>query len=90
MLIEILLNLILALLRLVLLPVKIENLPDDVLTVLATFTAYLVDGGRVVAAYTHATYLTLLLGVVVALSIIRNTWRFFRWVLRKIPFINIE
>ena len=90
MLIEIFLNLLLAALRLLLLPIKIDNLPQDVLTVLATLIGYLVEGGRVVAAYTHAAYLTVLLGVVVALSVIRNSWRFFRWVIRKIPFIDIE
>lgn len=90
MLIEMLLNLILAVLRVMLLPFKIDNLPQDVLTVFATLTGYLVEGGRIIAAYTHATYLTLLLGIVVALAALRNAWRFIRWVLRKIPFINVE
>lgn len=90
MLIEMILNLVLALFRLLLLPLKIENIPQDVLIVFATLVGYLIDGGRVIAAYTHATYLTLLLGVVVALSAIRVGVRFFRWVLRKIPFINVE
>lgn len=90
MIIEAVLNLILAFLRLVLLPVRIENIPSDILTVLATLTGYLIEGGRVLAAYTHAVYLTTLLAFVVSLSVIRNTWRFIRFVLRKIPFINVE
>lgn len=90
MIIEMVFNLVLAFLRVVLLPARIENLPEDVLTVFATLTGYLIEGGRVLAAYTHAIYLTTLLVFVVSLSVLRNTWRFIRWVLRKIPFINIE
>lgn len=90
MIIEMVFNLVLAFLRVVLLPARIENLPEDVLTVFATLTGYLIEGGRVLAAYTHAIYLTTLLVFVASLSVLRNTWRFIRWVLRKIPFINIE
>lgn len=90
MIIEMVFNLILAFLRVILLPARIENIPSDILTVLATLTGYLIEGGRVVAAYTHAIYLTTLLTFVISLSVIRNTWRFLRWVLRKIPFINVE
>lgn len=90
MIIEMVFNLILAFLRVVLLPARIEGLPDDVLTVLATLTGYLVEGGRVLACYTHAIYLTTLLTFVVALNGLRMLWRFIRFVLRHIPFINIE
>lgn len=90
MLIEILLNVILAFLRLLLLPIQIESLPSDVRTVFATLVAYLIDGSRVVCAYIHVPYITALLTFVIAMSALMNGWRFIKWVIRKIPFINIE
>lgn len=90
MLIEILCNLILAVLRVLLLPIQIEGLPEDVRTVFATLVAYLIDGSRVVCAYIHVPYISALLAFVIALSALVNGWRFIKWVLRKIPFINVE
>lgn len=90
MLIEILLNIILAFLRVLLLPLQIENLPEDVATVLATLTAYLIDGARVVCAYIHVPYISALLAFVISMSALMNGWRFIKFVIRKIPFINIE
>lgn len=90
MLIEMLLNLVLAFLRVLLLPLRIEGLPDDVRTVFATLTAYLVDGSRVVCAYIHVTYISALLTFVIGLSALINGWRLIRWVLKKIPFLGID
>lgn len=90
MLIEILCNMILAVLRVLLLPIQIEGLPEDVRTVFATLVAYLIDGSRVVCAYIHVPYISALLAFVIALSALVNGWRFIKWVIRKIPFINIE
>lgn len=90
MLIEILCNMILAVLRVLLLPIQIEGLPEDVRTVFATLVAYLIDGSRVVCAYIHVPYISALLAFVIALSALVNGWRFIKWVLRKIPFINVE
>lgn len=90
MLIEILLNIVLAFLRVVLLPLQIDNIPQDVLTIFATLTGYLIDGARVVCAYIHVTYFALLLGIVIAVNTLINGYRFLMWVLRKIPFFGID
>lgn len=90
MLIEIILNFILLVFRVAFATIQIENLPSDIQMVLATLTAYLIDGGRVICAYIHVPYILALLTFVIAMNAVMNGYRFLMWVLRKIPFLGID
>lgn len=90
MLIEIVLNFILLVFRVAFLPIQIEHLPSDIQIVLATLTAYLIDGARVVCAYIHVPYITALLAFVIAMNAVMNAYRFLIWLLRKVPFLGID
>ena len=90
MLIEIILNFILLVFRAAFATIQIENLPSDIQTVLATLTAYLIDGGRVICAYIHVPYILALLTFVIAMNAVMSGYRFLMWVLRKIPFLGID
>lgn len=90
MLIQILLNLVLALLRVLLLPFQVAALPGTVATTFLTFTAYVADGMRVVNAYIDTVYIGSLFVFIMSINVFTNGYRFVMWLLRKIPFLGID
>lgn len=91
MIINALLNLILLLLSGVFNALELD-LPTWQVVVLniTEFIGYIAAGCRVVAAYTDFSYLLVLLGLSVLVSAFYNGYKLIRWILRKIPFINIS
>lgn len=90
MILEVFMNLILAFLRLVLAPVEIVGIPATFGSVIATILVYLIDGMRILNAFIDEYYIGALLGFVFFVSAIVHAYHLLMWLLRKIPFINID
>lgn len=90
MLIETLLNVIMAFLRLLFLPIQIENLPETVASTIQLFLVYMADGVAIVAAYTHFSYLLVLLGIVVVIDLVYTVYIVLMWIIKKIPFLGVQ
>lgn len=90
MIIEFFLNLILGFFRVVLIPDHIEDLPDTLTTTLATLSAILIDGIRIINAFIDETYIAALIVFVIAFNGAITAYHVIMWVLRKIPFLGID
>lgn len=90
MIIELCLNLVAALLRVLLLPFQIAQLPATFASTFLTFSTYVIEGFRVVAAYIDTVYIGTLFSFVFSVSALMNGYRFVMWILKKIPFLNIK
>lgn len=89
MLIQLLLNLIYTVFD-KLLVFSIPQLPAEVQTYVDSFFDYLVMGGSILANYTPLPYLMTLFGIVLAVEIGINVYKFVMWILRKIPVISVS
>lgn len=87
MIINALLSFLLWLLDLVLPELDFEDVVILRLTELAT---YITSGIKILAAYTDFEYLLVLLGLSILVSAFFNAYKLIRWIIRKIPFINIS
>lgn len=92
MLIEALLNLVLALLRALLFNPEnaIREVPQKFAVVVSTAAAYIIDGIRIVNCYIDEVYISALLAFVLALDAFILLYRVIMWILRKIPFLGID
>lgn len=90
MIIEALLNLVVALIGVLLLPLKLASLPATVITTVEAVIAYFLDGMAIIGAYTHLGYLLSLFSVVILIDTVMLTYKVIMWILRKIPFLNIH
>lgn len=89
MIIEMLLNLIKNLLN-TLLVFSIPQLPAEVQTYIDMMFNYLVSGASILANYTPLPYLLTLFGIIVAIDIGINVYKFVMWILKKIPMIGVS
>lgn len=89
MLIKLLLDLIYTLLDKLLI-LNIPQLPETVQTYIDTLFDYLVAGASVLANYTPLAYILTLFGIIVAVDIGINIYKFVMWILKKIPMIGIS
>lgn len=90
MLIELLMGGIMWILKLLLLPMDIEGLPETFYTVLGTLIAKLIRGATIASTYVHGTYIAALLTFVIAFDAGILIYHVILFILRKIPFINIK
>lgn len=90
MLIETLLTVLYNVFSLLTSPISIPQLPENVTTALTTFFDYLQAGVGILAAYTHIGYLLTLFGIIIAVDIGIQLYKFVMWVIKKIPFLGIE
>ena len=91
MIIYALLQLVLSLLDLVLGSLDFElSTWEIVVSNITFFVAKIASGCRILAAYTDFDYLLILLGLSIAVATFYNLYRLIRWILRKIPFINVS
>lgn len=92
MIIEALLNLLLALLRVLFFDPEaaVLHVPTAFAQALATGIAYIIDGIRIINAFIDENYIAALLGFVIALDAIVMGYRFVMWALKKIPFLGID
>lgn len=90
MLVSSLLNFLLWLLGLLLTPIDIPDLPENVSTVIAWAMDHLMNGLSIFAAFTHFSYIMILFGIVVVIDAAMLIYKFVMWILRKIPMVSIE
>lgn len=90
MIITALLSLVVSVLHVFLLPLQLIDLPPDVASVFQTISIYVEDGCKIVAAYTHFSYLCVLLDFVILLDAMHTAYLIIMWVLRKIPMWGVS
>ena len=90
MIIEALLNVIAGFLAVLLYPLQLAQLPDNIADIMVTLLGYLADGVAIVAAYTHFTFLVVLFEIVIAIDILYTLYIIVMWILRKIPFLGVS
>jgi len=88
-LIELLLGLIYRLLD-ILLIFEIPPLPLEASTYINTLFNHLVSGASILANYTPLSYLLTLFGIIVAVDVGINIYKFVMWIIKKIPFLGVE
>ncbi len=89
MIIELLLGLIYRLLD-ILLIFEIPPLPTEASTYINTLFNHLVSGASILANYTPLSYLLTLFGIIVAVDVGINIYKFVMWIIKKIPFLGVE
>lgn len=89
MLIQLLLQLIYTIFDKLLI-LNIPQLPEQVQNYINTLFDYLVSGASVLANYTPLSYLLTLFGVILAVDIGINVYKFVMWILKKIPMIGVS
>lgn len=90
MIISALLTLIIALLSVLFAPLSWVALPSNVANLFLSVIQYLIAGCKIIAAYTHFSYLVTLFGFVAIVDIALFGYKVIMWILRKIPFLNIK
>lgn len=90
MLIELLMGGFMWIIKLLLLPMDIEDLPETFYTVLGTLVAKLIRAATIISVYIHGTYIAALLAFVLAFDAAILMYHVILFILRKIPFINIK
>lgn len=90
MIINAVLHVVLWIVSLILSAIDVFSLPEQVLAVVAEFVSVLIRGAQIVAAYTHFSYLLVLLGIIIAVNSIMLVYKIILWIVRKIPFVHIS
>ena len=90
MIIEGLLNVIKSLLTLLLSPIDIPSLPNDVPIIIQTALGYITDGLGLAAYLTHWSYIRTLVIASLAIEGAMLLYKFILWILKKIPMAAVE
>lgn len=69
---------------------EVPEMPDNVQTIMDTFTGYLTTGIAILQNFVHMDYLLILFGIVVAFNAGILIYKGIMWVLRKIPMLGIS
>lgn len=70
--------------------IRFLPIPDAALSVFASGLAYIGQGLKFIAAYTHFSYLISLLVFVAAIDAAMLTYKIIMWAIRKIPFWSVK
>lgn len=90
MLIELILNALLAVLFALTSGINIPLLPVEVTVYITEFMSYLALGASILSNYAPLGYLLSLFGVVIAVDIGISVYRVVMWVLKKLPMLGIS
>lgn len=90
MLISALLSIVIWFLSLLFAPLTLLAFPQTVASVFMDGLGLILQGLRVIGAYTHLPYLLILFGLVAAFDAALWLYKIIMWILRKIPFLNIK
>ena len=90
MIIEGLLNIISWLLGLLLTPIDIPDLPENVHTAIQWAIDKFVDGLGIFAAFTHFSFIMALFQIIIVIDAAFLLYKFVLWILKKIPVAGIE
>lgn len=70
--------------------INLPNLPTEIATYLAEFTAYLTAGAAILNNYVPMNYILGLLTITIGVDVAVHGYKFILWVLKKIPILNIK
>lgn len=85
-----LLELVLAVLSILFLPLKMALFPASVATVVLQILDALATGAGVMKTFCHWTYISTLLAFIIGMNVLTTGYHVIMWGLRKIPFLNID
>ena len=78
------------LLDLVLTPIDIPDLPENVHAAIVWAVDKFIDGLAIFAAFTHFSFIMVLFQIVLVIEAAFLIYKFVLWILRKIPMAGIE
>lgn len=90
MIVELVFDLIYAVLSVLTLALKLPSMPVKVVEIIATAMDYITSGIAIVSAYVDMSYLLMLFGVIFAIDVALLAYHIIMWILRKIPILGIE
>lgn len=90
MIIEGVINVLLAVFRALTAPINIASMPEGVRDALETALEYISAGFGIVGQFTHLSYLVVLFGLILAVDAGVLIYKIVMWVIKKIPFLGIE
>lgn len=90
MIIELLLNALYNIFKILTTPIKIPPMPEQASQYIEQFFDYIEMGAGILANYTPLGYLLTLFGVVIAVDIGIKLYHFVMWIIRKIPMAGIS
>lgn len=85
-----LLELLVAFLRVVFLPIRMITFPAQVSGIILQMIGYISQGARVVKTFCDWSYISLLLAFIISMNAFASGYALIMWVLRKIPLFNID
>ena len=90
MIIEMLLDALYGVFKLLTTPINIPSLPDNVQSFLNQAFEYISAGVGILANYTDFGYLVTLLGIIIGIDVGIALYHFVMWVIRKIPMAGMS
>lgn len=90
MIIYALLEIVLAVLGVLFLPIKMAVFPVSVASVVLSILDAIATGAGVMKTYCHWSYISGLLAFIIGMDVLVTGYHVIMWGLRKIPFLNIH
>lgn len=90
MIIEMLLNALYGVFKVLTTPINIPDFPEQGLEYVNQFFDYLEMGAGILANYTPLGYLMILFGVLIAVDVGILLYHFVMWIIRKIPMLGMS
>lgn len=90
MIVELIFDLIYAVLSVLTLALKMPAMPVKVVEIIATAMDYITSGLAIVSAYVDMSYLLTLFGIIAVIDFVIVAYHIIMWILRKIPILGIE
>lgn len=85
-----LLEVVLAVLSVLFLPLRMALFPASVSTVILQIISALATGSGVMKNFCHWSYISTLLSFIIGMNVCVSGYHLIMWILRKIPFLNID
>lgn len=90
MIIEALMQVIFVLFELLTSPISIPPMPEQVHNFLNSALVYIEIGVGLISNYIDISYLTTLLGIIIAVDVGLLLYKLVMWIIRKIPMLGIQ
>ena len=85
-----LLEVLLAVLEVLFLPIKMALFPAAVSNIILTLISCIATGAGVMKNFCHWSYISTLLTFIIGMNVCVSGYHMIMWVLKKIPFLNIK
>lgn len=69
---------------------NIPDMPAEIISVLDKVKQAMIDGLNIFGFFIDITVFRVCCTLFVALFVVHNLWKFIRWILKKIPFVNMS